>query len=199
LAVSGQRAGQAAKELKNALTGLPNEGALGGFRGVEMSVPFLFLAALTVAGAAAAMMLRNLVHCALAVALCFVGLAGLYLDLGAQFVGLAQVLVYVGAVVILIVFAILLTRSDELPVPKAGRIASGMVVAAGVFGILAWAVMTQPVTPANMAAQPQATIAQIGGSLMQRYLLPLEIVGLLLTAALIGAVVIAMEEKLSTK
>lgn len=164
-----------------------------------MSAPFLILAVLTVAGAAAAMLLRNLVHCALAVALCFVGLAGLYLDLGAQFVGLAQVLVYVGAVVILIVFAILLTRSDELPLQASGRTASGITVGGGVFGVLAWAVKSQPVRMESMVAQPQATIAQIGGSLMQRYLLPLEIVGLLLTAALIGAVVIAMEEKQSTK
>lgn len=164
-----------------------------------MTVPFVILALMTIAGAMAAMTLRKLVHCALALAVCLVGLAGLYLDLGAQFVGLAQILVYVGAVVILIVFAILLTRSDELPSPKATRLVSEVVVAAGVFAVLAWAMMSGAGAQGSTATQPQAAIKEIGGALMGRYILPLEIVGLLLTAALIGAVVIAMEEKPSTK
>jgi NADH:ubiquinone oxidoreductase subunit 6 (subunit J) len=164
-----------------------------------MSVPFMILAALAVAGAVATMTLRKLVHCALALAVCFVGLAGLYLDLGAQFVGLAQILVYVGAVVILIVFAILLTRSDEMPLARGSRIAGGVVVSALVFGVLAWAMTSGGALVGASGTQPQAAIKDVGGALMQRFVLPLEIVGLLLTAALIGAVVIAMEEKQSTK
>lgn len=164
-----------------------------------MSVPFLILAAITIAGAVAAMTLRKLVHCALALAVCLIGLAGLYLDLGAEFVGLAQVLVYVGAVVILIVFAILLTRSDELPSTRAPRILSGIAVSACVFGVLAWAVVTSGAKETPNAVSSQGAIQQIGVAMMQRYVLPLEVVGLLLTAALIGAVVIAMEEKQSTK
>jgi NADH-quinone oxidoreductase subunit J len=164
-----------------------------------MTVPFLILAAVTIAGATAAMTLRKLVHCALALAICFVGLAGLYLDLGAQFVGLAQMLVYVGAVVILIVFAILLTRNDELPPQtKAARVA-GMLVSFAVFAVLAWAVMVGGAMQGTAGTQPQAAIRQIGSALMQRFVLPLEVVGLLLTAALIGAVVIAMEEKQRTR
>ena len=68
---------------------------------------------LTVAGAVAAMRLRNLVHSVLALTLAFAGLAAVYLQLGAQFVGFAQILVYVGAVAILVVFAVLLTRDTE--------------------------------------------------------------------------------------
>ncbi|HEV2462712.1 MAG TPA: NADH-quinone oxidoreductase subunit J [Acidobacteriaceae bacterium] len=164
-----------------------------------MSVPFLILAAITIAAAVAAMTLRKLVHCALALAVCLVGLAGLYLDLGAEFVGLAQVLVYVGAVVILIVFAILLTRSDEHQSHGSSRILSGVAVSACVFGVLAWAVVTSGTKESPNAMLPQGAMKQIGVALMQRYVLPLEIVGLLLTAALIGAVVIAMEEKQNTK
>lgn len=164
-----------------------------------MTVPFLILAALTIAGATAAMTLRKLVHCALALAVSLVGLAGLYLDLGAEFVGLAQVLVYVGAVVILIVFAILLTRSDELPSPRAPKILSGIVISACVFGVLAWAIVSGGAAMGAGAVRPQGAVQQIGGALMQHYVLPLEVVGLLLTAALIGAVVIAMEEKHGTK
>ncbi len=169
-----------------------------------MTLPFLILAVLTLAGATAAMTLRKLVHCALALSVAFVGLAGLYLVLGAQFVGLVQVMVYVGAVVILIVFAILLTRSDELPAPR-GSLSSktswlaGLVVVAGVFAVLARALTTTGASQAIAGARPEAKISDIGSALMQRFVLPLEVVGLLLTAALIGAVVIAMEEKQSTK
>lgn len=163
-----------------------------------MTVPFFILAAITVAGAVASMTLRKLVHCALALAVSLVGLAGLYLDLGAQFVGLAQVLVYVGAVVILIVFAILLTRGDEPPSPRVGRAVSGVIISACVFGVLAWAIVSGGAAQ-GASAPSLAPISDIGHAMMGRYILPLEIVGLLLTAALIGAVVIAMEEKRRTK
>lgn len=160
-----------------------------------MTVPFLILAALTIAGAVATMTLRKLIHCALALAVSLVGLAGLYLDLGAQFVGLVQVLVYVGAVVILIVFAILLTRADELPTHGLGRAVSGVIVSACALAVLAWAVVSGGAAVGIAQSTQQAAISSIGNAMMQRFILPLEVVGLLLTAALIGAVVIAMEEK----
>lgn len=168
-----------------------------------MTAPFAILAIVAVGGAMAAMTLRKLVHCALALAVCFVGTAGLYLDLNAQFVGLVQVLVYVGAVVILIVFAILLTRHDELPAQTARTRIAGLGVSAVVFAVLAWAVTAGG---AKLGAElgaagaaPDAAMKDIGSALMQQYVLPLEVVGLLLTAALIGAVVIAMEEKKSKR
>ena len=76
---------------------------------------FISIAVLTLASAVAAMSLRSLVHCALMLMVTFAGLAAFYLQLGAQFVGFAQILIYIGAVAILIVFAILLTRSDGAP------------------------------------------------------------------------------------
>src|SRR5947209_12590619 len=99
-----------------------------------MSITFAIIAAVTIASAVAAMSLRNLVHCALALALAFAGLAAAYLQLGAQFVGFTQLLVYVGAVAILVVFAILLTRGSESPqqsVVSAGWF-TGVVVAVAV-------------------------------------------------------------------
>ncbi len=92
---------------------------------IRMSATFLILSAITLIGACAAMMLRGLVHCALAVAIAFAGLGTLYLNLGAQFLGLAQLLVYVGAIAVLIVFVILLTRggeSDATPIEKSPKI-----------------------------------------------------------------------------
>src|SRR6202012_2539766 len=110
----------------------------------SMSAAFLILAGVTLIGACAAMMLRGLVHCALALAVAFAGIGTLYLSLGAQFLGLAQLLVYVGAIAVLIVFVILLTRggdSDSPPLSKARRPITGLMVAMAVFAVLAWAVL----------------------------------------------------------
>jgi NADH-quinone oxidoreductase subunit J len=162
---------------------------------------FTIFAILTVAGAVAAMSLRNLVHSVLALTLAFAGLAAVYLQLGAQFIGLAQILVYVGAVAILIVFAILITRDTgaaSQPIVSSSWIGSG-TVAVATFGILAWAIHHSAASRSAVLPQPEASMQQIGNALMLRFALPLEIIGLLLTAALIGAVTIAMHEKKETR
>jgi len=162
---------------------------------------FAILALVTVTGSVAAMSLRNLVHCALWLVLALGGLAALFLQLDAQFVGLAQILVYVGAVAILIVFAILLTRGSEPPQQPVvtGSWVMGAGVAVLTFGSLAAAMLASLDTP--MLASPKPNVAagvavkHIGEKLMTDYVLPLEVVALLLTAALIGAVIIAMHEE----
>jgi len=159
---------------------------------------FYLLALLTLAGAVAAMSLRNLVHCALCAAGAFAGLAMVYLQLNAEFVGFAQFLVYVGAVAILIVFTVLLTRGADI---KAGASRassswiSGVAVAILVFLCLATPILNSP--SLQQSAQPRmaGSVKQIGEELMGGCVLPLETTGLLLTAALLGAVVIAMNDK----
>lgn len=162
-----------------------------------MSPIFYILAAITIAGGLAAVTLKHLVHCALALTISFAGLALLFLELDAQFAGFAQILVYIGAVVILIVFAILLTRGAELP--REGVFSKswplGLVIAAGVFAVLAWAVLQSVRAVPPETAVPAVTVRDIGNALVSRYVLPLEIVALLLTAATIGAVIVAMHEK----
>ncbi|HEX4028748.1 MAG TPA: NADH-quinone oxidoreductase subunit J [Terracidiphilus sp.] len=162
-----------------------------------MSIVFYGIAALTVAGALATVLLKNTVHCALAVAVAFAGLALLFLSLDAQFVGFAQILVYVGAVAILVVFAILLTRGSETP--EGGVFSrswlAGLAVGAGVFAVLGWAVIESARALPLGTAAPVATVHDIGVALVGRYVLPLEIVALLLTAATIGAVIVALHEK----
>ena len=107
-----------------------------------MTVTFLILAAITIAGTAAAMALRNLVHCVLALTLGFAGLSALYLQLGAQFVGLTQILVYVGAVAILAVFAIMMTQHPTQTSESifSSSWFSGGLIAALVFAVLGWAI-----------------------------------------------------------
>jgi NADH-quinone oxidoreductase subunit J len=127
-------------------------------------------------------------------------LALLYLGLGAQFVGLVQVLVYVGAVAILIVFAILLTRSSESPQTERWSRWPWLGVGIGtlVFGALAVAILNSGLTqsppwPAQ-SVTTDATVLSIGRSMMMDQVVALEAIGLLLTAALIGGVMIAMDE-----
>ena len=162
-----------------------------------MSFAFYLIAGLSIAGALAAVLLKNTVHCALALTVAFAGLALLFLQLDAQFAGFAQILVYIGAVAILVVFAILLTRGSETP--KDGVYSRnpliGLAIAAAVFAVFGWAVLNSTNSLPNQLAKPTVTVMDIGNALMGRYILPLEIVALLLTAALIGAVIVAMHEK----
>jgi NADH:ubiquinone oxidoreductase subunit 6 (subunit J) len=162
-----------------------------------MTAAFIIIALFTVAAAVGAMCWRNLVHCALTLILALAGLAALYLQLDAQFVGFAQILIYVGAVAILIVFAILLTRGAESSQGSifSGNWAVGAAIALLAFGVLARVIVSSRALPERPTPVPEASVRQIGNQLMGKYVLPLEVIGLLLTAALIGAVVIALRDK----
>jgi NADH-quinone oxidoreductase subunit J len=157
------------------------------------TVAFGVIAIFTLAAALAAATLRKLMHAALSFALTLVGLAAFFFLLGAEFVGLVQIFVYIGAVAVLIVFTILLTRRDGEK--DRGFRWSGAVVAIAVFGGLIWGILK---TKSFSIAPPQIeplTVKRIGEALMTDYIWPLQCVGLLLTAALIGALVLVMEEK----
>ena len=157
------------------------------------SAAFIIIAILTLAAALAAATLRKLMHAALSFAVALVALASFFFLLGAEFVGLALVFIYIGAVAVLIVFTILLTRRD---VGKdRGFNWGGVLIALAVFGALTWSILkTQSL--AIVAPHIRAlTVKRIGEALMTSYVWPLQCVGLLLTAALIGALVLVMEEK----
>jgi NADH-quinone oxidoreductase subunit J len=166
-----------------------------------MTLSFAIIGGVTVAGAIGAMAFKNLVHCALSLVVAFAGLAALFLQLQAEFVGFAQVLVYVGAVAILIVFALLLTRGTDTPLSatiKAGT-GWGIGIASIAFLTLAGAVMSSAVNKQVLPPKADVTVRAIGDKLMREYVLPLEVIGLLLTAAMIGAVIIAMAEQKKPK
>jgi NADH-quinone oxidoreductase subunit J len=154
---------------------------------------FISVAVFTLAGALAAACLRKLIHAALCLVVAFLGLAAFYFFLGAEFVGLVQVFVYVGAVAVLIVFTILLTRREDED--AAGFNWGGVIVAVAVFAGLAWAIMNTPSLSVAAPGIEPLTVKRIGEMLMTNYVWPLQCVGLLLTAALIGALVLVMEEK----
>lgn len=164
---------------------------------------FYLIGALTVVAAVAAMSLRNLVHCALCAAGAFTGLAALYLQLDAEFVGFAQFLVYVGAIAVLIVFTVLLTHGADLGV-GASRFSPLSLTGASVAALLliclvACFVHSTRTAGAAEKAVAAAPIKNIGQELMSNYVLPLEALGLLLTVALLGAIVIAVNDKTSIR
>ena len=160
----------------------------------EMPVSFYILAAVTLISALCAMTLRNLVHCALCLALTFLGVAGLFLFVNAGFVAFAQILVYVGAVAILIVFAILLTRSSEQPeTRRSSNLILSLPLALVVAAILVNAI-TSTSLPASATAATAPSVREIGLALMTSHVIPLEVIGLLLTVALLGAIVLALPE-----
>jgi NADH-quinone oxidoreductase subunit J len=157
------------------------------------SVAFIVIAILTLAAALAAATLQKLMHAALSFAVTFVGIAAFFFLLGAEFVGLVQVFVYIGAVAVLIVFTILLTRRDVEK--ERGFNWSGVVVAIAVFGGLISAIFETESVSVAAPTIPALTVKHIGEVLMTNYVWPLQCVGLLLTAALIGALILVMEEK----
>lgn len=161
-----------------------------------MSVALIILGTVTVGGAIAAMSLRNIVHCLLWLVVSFVGLAGLYLSLSATFVGLTQVLVYLGAVAILLMFAILLTRGGVMlraPLGGGGSWILGPGIALLVLGGIVGAVVWVPAGSAGPVQDP--AVRRIGELLLTDYVVPLQGIALLLTGALIGAVVLALPHK----
>ena len=160
-----------------------------------MDIAFWITAGWTVLAAGAALSFRNPVHCALCLVLAFAGLAAFYLQLGAEFVGFAQILVYIGAVAILIVFAILLTRTSEVAEELKRVPWTGIAVAAIVFITLAGAIRSSALAERMPVKQVKPTVKQIGMEMFQGpYVLAVEVAGLLLTAALIGAAVIALQD-----
>jgi len=157
------------------------------------SVVFIVIAILTLAAALAAATLPKLVHAALSFALSFVGVALFYFLLGAEFVGLVQVFVYVGAVAVLIVFTILLTRRGAEE--EHGFHWSGALIGLAVFAGLTWAILRSTGLSVPAPTVAAITVKRIGELLMTDYVWPLQCVGLILTAALVGAMVLVMEEK----
>jgi len=160
-----------------------------------MTALFLIIATITVISALAAITLRNLIHCALCFATSLLGMAGIFLWLGVQFAGFAQILVYVGAISILVVFSILLTRGAiEGPERFYGSVLVGGATALLLGAIILACSAFSGFPPINSTGAI-ATVRSIGEKLMTTHVLALEIIALMLTAALLGAVTLAMPER----
>jgi NADH:ubiquinone oxidoreductase subunit 6 (subunit J) len=164
-----------------------------------MTLALIFIALVILGAAAAAMLSRNLIHSALLLVGAWAGIAAFYLWAGAEFVAFAQALIYVGAVSMIVLFAVLLTRQGATIAPVEfdswRRAVLGLVVAGGVMGVLFGAIMGSPLEGRIGSPTPTITVKQLGLLLMGPYAPALLIVGVLLTVALLGAIVIAAVDK----
>jgi len=159
-------------------------------------VIFIILSAVALIGALGVVVSRKLFHAAIFLVLSFVGVAGFYVLLEAEFLAMIQILVYVGAIAILIIFAIMLSRRLMSPEFKASNEQWLWAVVAGValFVILVL-ILVQVNWPVVEAAVPQGTVSDLGQALVDpdQYLLVFEVASVLLLVALVGAVIIARE------
>jgi len=163
-----------------------------------MTFALLLIGLMMLGSAAWAMLGRNLIHSALLLIASWAGVAGFYLWAGAEFVAFAQVLVYVGAVSMVVLFAVLLTRQNQIsatliePASRA-RAATGILTAACVGAIFGAAILSTGFHGAASAG-PVSSVKRIGLELMQRNGAALLIVGVILTVALLGATVLAASD-----
>ena len=150
---------------------------------------FVIVAILTLGGAIGVVATRNVVHAALFLLLSLLGAAGAYLLLFAEFLALVQVLIYGGAIIIVVLFAVMLTRSSEYPrITDNRQWPLALVTAAVLSVILGAAFWLAP----DLATQPQApAFTGLAASLFTKWALPFEIASLVLLVALIGAIIIA--------
>lgn len=153
---------------------------------------FYALAALTLLSAALMVFSKNLIHCAVGLLFAFFGVAGIYVLLAADFLAAVQVLIYVGGILVLLLFGVMLSqRIAGVPLRTGSvRLIPALLAGGGVFAILMQLAL-KTAWPQQAAGDMTPTSRAIGQLLMTEYLIPFEIVSVLLLAALISAAFIA--------
>jgi NADH-quinone oxidoreductase subunit J len=161
----------------------------------EAAVFYLF-AALTVGAAGVVVLARSLIYSAFALLFTFFGVAGLYVLLGADFLATTQLLIYVGGILVLLLFGVMLTHKlyDLDLRSEVTQFLPGLIVCAGIFMVLTLTVLkTQwAIGPGR---PPAATTREIGRLFLSTYLLPFEAASVLLLVALMGAAMIVRRRK----
>ncbi|MFN4195105.1 MAG: NADH-quinone oxidoreductase subunit J [Thermosynechococcus sp.] len=163
---------------------------------LTQTITFFALGGAVIVAALGVVLLNNVVYSAFLLGGAFLGISGLYILMNADFVSAAQILIYVGAVNVLILFAIMLVNKREAYTPVPGRWlrqGGAAVVSLGVFALLTKMILQ---TPWQVSSLPPTTdsITTIGQHFFSDFLLPFELASVLLLMALIGAVVLARRE-----
>jgi NADH:ubiquinone oxidoreductase subunit 6 (subunit J) len=161
-----------------------------------LQIIFIILSAITLGGAIGVVTARNLFHSALLLILSFIGVAGFYVILEAGFLAAVQVLIYVGAIAILILFAIMLSRNlmaeDQVQRNEQWWVAAAVVVL--LFAVLSF-ILLKVNWPVISQAPPPTIIVQLGQELLGTYVVPFEVASILLTVAMVGAILLAREKE----
>lgn len=159
---------------------------------IGVAIGFWILASLAVISSAAVVLLKDLFRASLFLVLSFLSVAGIYIVLQADFLAVAQVLIYVGAISILLIFAIMLTRDTQTGSPSNNLSVPGAFLAGVVFSAIIVAIFTTD-WPLSSETPPDATTELLAEVLFNKFVLPFEVASVLLLAAMIGAIVIARQ------
>ena len=156
--------------------------------GGGVTFAFWVLSGITLIAAGGVMVSRNLLHAVLFLIVTFIGIAGFFVLLSAQFIAMAQVIIYVGAIAVLVLFAILLT-------PRSGRgnaetkfAAPALLLCVCLAAVLLFVIHDTAWKVGDVA--PEVSAADLGTALLETWVLPFEIASVLLTAALVGAIML---------
>ncbi|OGO00229.1 MAG: NADH-quinone oxidoreductase subunit L [Chloroflexi bacterium RBG_13_52_12] len=160
-----------------------------------MTIAFWIMAVVIIAAALSVIFLRNVFRAALMLILCFIAVAGIYITLSADFLAAVQILVYVGAISVLVILAIMMTREVQKGNPANKMQIPVAVVAAVLLGILVYAVTCTPWRLSPSAPLTPTTVPLATRLFSENgFILPVEIGALLLLAAILGAIVITREK-----
>jgi NADH-quinone oxidoreductase subunit J len=158
---------------------------------------FFVFALLAISGAIFMISYTKVVHMVVSLALTFISLAGLYILLQAEFVAIVQVLIYAGAITILMIFGIMLTKhkGEEVETHRPLHNILLLIGSLGLLGILFYAIQTAKFPDAATFNPGEDNTAEIGKLLFNAHVIPFELMSVLLTVALIGAIIIAKREE----
>ena len=158
-------------------------------------VIFYFVAAVTVLGALGVVLARNVVHSALFLILALLAVAGVFILLSAEFLAIVQILIYGGAVTILILFAMMLTRVRDMPQAMDGPQRPFAALAAGAFLALSVLAAVSSDWPGETERITVVPFREMGEALFRDWAVPFEVASLVLLVALIGAIILARIEE----
>lgn len=149
---------------------------------------FWGLAAITLIAASGVMFSRNLLHAVLFLILSFVGVAGFFVLLSADFIAMAQIIIYVGAIAVLVLFAVLLTPRSGRDNGETSMLAPAVLLSIALFAVIVFVVYDTDW--ALISESPNLTARELGNALLSTWVLPFQLASVLLTAALVGAIML---------
>jgi len=166
--------------------------------GILITAAFWLMAIVTLCSALLVITCKNLVHSVLWLIVTFLGVAGIFISLDAPFLAAIQVLVYAGAVCIMVIFGVMLTKRDDIN--KTNLFNNRLLIGAPVAGLLLMVAglvvnRSKGVIPVVDGTVPRDTLGNIAELMLTRYVVPFETAAILLLVALIGAVFLSMEVK----
>lgn len=156
-------------------------------------VAFYAISVMTVGSALAIVLARNLIHAVVFLVICFLGVAGLYITLSADFIGVVQILIYSGAISILVIFAIVLTPTSSRDNSETFMRLPAVIVAGCVATMLGYVAIDTDWNISDRAGFEE-TASLVGEALLDKYILPFEIAAALMLVAMLGAIILVRPE-----